>query len=232
YLKLTRASKAEAEAAKGVAPSKPGGREFIIVDDEPVRVGENLGDYSLQDAKDILAIRALRSRFAGVGQAGTGSQPGTAEKVSDILTALSPYLNKEGGGDLNMVKEIIADKLELQKQDILSRIPQPGHPAQPKSFMEQITEFIAAMGSLKEAGPILRSILGVSEPSGNPVSTDLDNEIKWKKFLGDERRADDRQTEVAKTLKTARENIPDGIQAILATVAELKGGTGAKTPAP
>ncbi|GAJ05559.1 unnamed protein product, partial [marine sediment metagenome] len=71
-----------AESEKGVAVSKPVGREYIIIEDEPVRVGENLGDYSLQDAKDILAIRALRSRFGGAGQSvGVGaSQPGTAEK--------------------------------------------------------------------------------------------------------------------------------------------------------
>ncbi|GAJ12604.1 unnamed protein product, partial [marine sediment metagenome] len=123
----------------------PRGREYIIVDDEPVRVGENLGDYSLQDAKDILAIRALRSRFSGVAQSGGTSQPGTAEKVSDILTALSPYLNKESKSDVETLKEIIADKLELQKQDILSRIPQPGQPAQPKPFIGQITDFVAAL---------------------------------------------------------------------------------------
>ncbi|GAI89164.1 unnamed protein product, partial [marine sediment metagenome] len=56
---LTGVSKVVAEAEKELAPSKRG-REYIIVDDEPVRVGENLGDYSLQDAKDILGIRALR----------------------------------------------------------------------------------------------------------------------------------------------------------------------------
>ncbi|GAI79105.1 unnamed protein product, partial [marine sediment metagenome] len=95
-------------SAEGVAaPSKPGGREFIIVEDEPVRVGENLGDYSLQDAKDILGIRALRSRFAGAGQAGAGSHaPGAAEKVSEVLTALAPYLNKSS--DLDTIKEVLA----------------------------------------------------------------------------------------------------------------------------
>jgi len=111
-VELTRVTKAEAEAGKGAAQSKPGGREYIIVDDEPVRVGENLGDYSLQDAKDILSIRALRSRLSGVAQAGAGSQPGTAEKVSDILTALSPYLNKEGNSDLNMLRELITAQMD------------------------------------------------------------------------------------------------------------------------
>ncbi|GAI78607.1 unnamed protein product, partial [marine sediment metagenome] len=78
----------------------------------PVRVGENLGDYSLQDAKDILAIRALRGRFAGLGGPAGGGQPsGATEKVSEVLTALSPYLNK--GSDLDTIKEVLADKLAL-----------------------------------------------------------------------------------------------------------------------
>jgi len=59
------------------------------------------------------------------------------------------------------------------------------------------------------------------------MTMDLGQVIDWKKFQGEERRADERQTELAKTLKVARENIPDGIQAILRTVEEIKGGTGA-----
>ncbi len=245
---LTGVGKAEAESGEGTASRKPGGREYIIVDDEPVRVGANLGDYSLQDAKDIMGIRALRSRFSGAGQAGTASQPGTTERVSDLLTALSPYLNK--GGTDETLKELISTQMELQKQEILSRIPQPGQPAQPKTFMEQITLFIAALGSLKEAGPMLRSILGVPEssggnpsagvpvqlagPDGKPMVMDIGQVINWQKFQGDERRADERQTAITETMKTARENIPDGIQAILQTVAEVKGGAGAKpsTPVP
>ena len=231
---LTGAVKAEAEAREDITLRKPGGREYIIVDDEPVRVGTNLGDYSMQDAKDILSIRALRNRFGGAGQQGAAAQSGVAEKVSEVLTALSPYLNK--GSDIGTLKEMLADKLEIQRQEILSHIPQQGQASQPKSFMGQITELVGALGSLKEAGPILRSILGIPDPSGNPgnpVSTDLEEKIKWEKFQGDERRADERQTELVKTLKVARENIPDGIQAILATAAELKTGAGArKAPAP
>ncbi len=238
---LTGVSKVEAEGGAGAGPSKPGGREYIVVDDEPVRVGENLGDYSLQDAKDILAIRALRSRFSGAGQAG-GSPPGAAEKVSEVLSALEPYINK--GTDINALKEILADKLELQKQDILSRIPQPGgQPSQPKSIIEQITEFVAAIGSLKEAGPTLRSILGVPEssnpsnpgqltgPDGQPMTMDLGQVIDWKKFQSGERREDESHGALIGLAKTIRENIPDGIQAILAAVAEAK-GTGAKTSPP
>ncbi len=240
---LTGVSKAEAEVGGG--PSKPGGREYIIVDDEPVRVGENLGDYGLQDAKDILAIRALRGRFTGAGQGG-GQPPGAAEKVSEVLTALSPYLNKGSDTDLGTLKEVIADKLALQRQEILSQIPQPGQPIQPKSIIEQITSFVAAIGSLKEAGPTLRSILGIPESSGNPGSTslpvqltgtdgkpivmDLSNFINLEKFRGDERRADERHGAMIGLAQTVRENLGDGIAAITAAAEEAKRGTEAKTP--
>ncbi len=245
---LTGVGKTAAEAERGVTPSKHGGREYIIVEDEPVRVGENLGDYSLQDAKDILSIRALRSRFSGAGQAGAqsgaGSQPSSSEKVSEVLAALAPYLNK--GSDVELIKEVLGDKLALQRQEILSHMPQQGSPAQPKPFMEQLTEFVGAIGSLKEVGPSLRSILGIPEPSsgngsstalpvqlagpdGNPMIMDLGQVINWRKFLADERREDERHGALMGVAKTVRENIPDGIQAIMSAASEVKAGTGGKT---
>jgi len=91
---LTGDSKAAAEVEKGAVPGKTGTRDYIIVDDEPVRVGENLGDYGLQDAKDILGMRALKARFTGgqggAGQGGAAGAGGTGEKVSDLLNALPP----------------------------------------------------------------------------------------------------------------------------------------------
>jgi len=243
---LTRVSKAAVEAEGGVAPSKPGSRAFIILDDEPVRVGENLGDYSLQDAKDILAIRAVRNRFSGAVQAGGASQPpGATETVSALITALTPLLKKDS--DVDMLKEILSDKLAIQRQEILSHIPQSGQPAQPKPFMEQITEFITAMGSLKEAGPMFRAILGVPESSGNPsagvpvqvkgpdgqpIVMDLGSIINWQKFQGEERRADERHTALVGMAHAVRENLGDGIAAIKAAAGEIKPGTKAKTPAP
>ncbi|GAI69209.1 unnamed protein product [marine sediment metagenome] len=101
------------------------------------------------------------------------------------------------------------------------------------------------MGSLKEAGPMLRSILGVPESSGNisagvpvqvsgpdgkPLVMDLGQVINWKKFEGEERRADERQQALTGLGQTVRENLGDGIAAIKAAVEEAK-GTGAKKPA-
>ncbi|MBA7692343.1 hypothetical protein ES703_100910 [subsurface metagenome] len=243
---LTGVSKAVVEAEGGAAPSKPGGRDYIIIEDEPVRVGENLGDYSLGDAKEILGFRALKSRFAGISQTGAAQPPGAVEKVSDLITALGPYINK--GSDVDTLKEILADKLALQRQEILSQLPHPGQPSQPKSWIEQLTEAVAALGSLKDAGPMIRAIFGIPEspsgnpstgtpvqltgPDGQPMTMDLGQVIDWKKFQGEERRADERQTAITETLKVARENIPDGIQAILKTAEEAKRGTGAKSSTP
>ncbi len=233
---LTGVSKVVGEEERSDAPSKLGDREFIIIDDEPVRVGAGLGDYSLQDAKDILSIRALRGRVTGGGQPRVGSELGAAEKVSDVLSALEPYINK--GTDMAAVKEALADKLELQKQDILSRIPQAGPPAEPKSFIEQVTGFITTVSSLKEAGPMLRSILGIQEPSGNsstglpvqitgpngqPIVMDLGKIIDWTKFQNEERRSDERHGALMGLAQTVRENVSDGVSALRAAAEDNKG---------
>ncbi|MBA7608174.1 hypothetical protein ES703_15349 [subsurface metagenome] len=54
--------------------------------------------------------------------------------------------------------------------------------------------------------------------------------IDWRKFQSEERRADERHQTLMGLGQTIRENIPDGIQAILQTAAEAKGGAGAKSP--
>jgi len=212
---LTGVSKTVA-AEEGKDTSK--GRDYIIIDDEPLRVGENLGDYNLQDAKDILAIRALKSRFTGAAQTGGGPASAT-EKVSELLTAMEPYLNK--GSDADGLKEMLADKLALQRQDILSHIPPQVQTAQPKTFIEQITEAVAAMSSLKEAGPTLKSILGIPEtsansnplsgvpvtvtgPDGKPAVMDFTQALDFRKFMAEEKRADEShetRMEVAKGFK-------------------------------
>jgi len=67
---------------------------------------------------------------------------------------------------------------------------------------------------------------------GEPAVMDLTKALDMRKFLADEKRADERQVALIGLFQTVRENVPDGIQAILKTVSEVKGGTGAKTPAP
>ncbi|MBA7706439.1 hypothetical protein ES703_115293 [subsurface metagenome] len=136
-------------------------------------------------------------------------------------------------------------QLELQKQEILSHIPQPGQPTQPKSFIEQLTEFTTGLGNLKEIGPTIRALLGIQEPSGNNPSTgvpvqvkgpdgqpfimDLGQVIDFRKFQGEERRADERHIALVGLAQTVRENIGDGVSALRAAAEEAKGSSESKS---
>jgi len=234
-----------AEGGEGVSMKRVG-RDYIIVDEEVVRVGENLGDFSLKDAKDLLGLRVLRNRFAGNGQRGTGQPPASTDKVTEVINALEPYINK--GSDIAVIKEVIENKLELQKQDILRQIPR-GPTAQPMSFVEQITGLVTGLSSLKEVGPILRSILGVPEPgsasdnpSGTPVSItgvdgkplvmDLGRVIDWKRFESGERREEERHSAVMGLAQVVRENFSDGVAALKAAAEEGKKSTASKESPP
>jgi len=199
----------EALAREEGSPVKKTGRDYIIIDDEPARVGDGLGDYTMQDAKDILSIRALRDRSRG---SSTERQPDAAHggNVSEILIALQPYLTK--GTDTNMLKEMLGDKMQLLKSELLAGMPQPS--GQPKSWIDQLGELTGLIGKLKDAGPVVRSILGLQEGGGNPntpaatavslpfidkdgnpmtLNADPATGIQWMRFLGEEKRADEKQ---------------------------------------
>lgn len=223
---LTGATKsAAAEGETGMTRAKGPDRDWILVDEEPVRVGAGLGDYGLQDAKDIMAIRALKSRFAGTAQAG-GGQSSATEKVSELLTAMEPYINK--GADLTALKETLAAQLEQMKQELMGKIPQQGASPLPKSWIDQLTELSSAL-------PMLKSILGVPEASANPLSgipvtvtgpdgkpavMDFSQVLDMRKFMAEEKRADEShetKMEVAKGFKdllgkagTALSNMAEG----------------------
>lgn len=199
------------EPGQAVSAKKPS-NDYIVVDDEPVRVGEGLGDYSLQDAKDILAMRALKSRFLRPERGGTDLS-GTGEKLSDVITALTPFLSKDT--DPEMVKEMLGDKLALLKQEIMSGLP---HSSQPKSFIDQATDFIGILGVLKDSGPLLRSLLGIPEPSANPsplaMSAPLIDKdgnpiltLDLAKFWGDEKRADEKVEQIKAMVEAFREKV-------------------------
>ena len=201
----TKSAAGEGETSTTTAKVLP--RDFIIVDDEPVRVGAGLGDYSLQDAKDIMAIRALKNRFAGTAQAGA-VQSSATEKVSELLTAMEPYINK--GSDLSALKETLAAQLAQMRQEIMGHIPQQGAAPLPKSWIDQLTELSSAL-------PMLKSILGIQEQSSNPffptkvtgldgqpAIMDLTQALDLRKFMAEERRADEShktRLEVAKGFK-------------------------------
>jgi len=196
------------EVGQAVSAKRPP-NDYILIDDEPVRVGEGLGDYSLQDAKDILAVRAIKSRFERPERGGTALS-GTGEPLSAIITALGPYLSKET--DPETVKEMLGDKLLLLKQEIISGLPRP---SQPKSFMEQATDLIGILAILKDSGPLLRSLLGIPEPSANPSTpvqlADKDGNpiltLDLAKYWGDEKRADEKVEQLKSLVESFREKV-------------------------
>lgn len=71
----------------------------------------------------------------------------------------------------------------------------------------------------------------ITDKEGHQVYVDVEPQMKWLGFQNEQKRLDQRHDALIGLTQTIRENIPDGIQAILATVAEVKGGTGAKKAA-
>ncbi len=222
-------------AAQGESlPGKSSGRDYILIEDEPVRVGDGLGDYSLGDAKDIMTVRTLRQRFRPTG--GPERQPSGAiasqggEKVSDLLTALQPYITK--GTNMDELKEIVGDKMQLLKAELLPLIPR-GSPEHPKTWVEQLGELTSGIKGLSELGPMIRSLLGMPEPSsgtsnpstyvqlkdseGNPVTMDIDSAIKWETFRREDHRADEKQGMLRSTVETFRQEWPTLAAAIKET---------------
>ena len=205
---LTGASKAEekAEAKAGAGVKETGGRDYILDDDMPVRVGQGVGDFDLQTAKELATLRALKDRFSKGGTASTGAAPPVDQRLPELITALAAFREKPNDESVNtLLKELSDTKFGALKTEILSRIPQA---QEQKSFIEQLSEFGAAMTNL---GPILRSILGIPESpqptpatpltdkNGNPYIMDIQSLLTVKKFEGDERRADAEQKAKEKT---------------------------------
>jgi len=199
---LTGASKAEekAEAKAGAGVKETGGRDYILDDDMPVRVGQGVGDFDLQTAKELATLRALKDRFSKGGTASTGAAPPVDQRLPELITALAAFREKPNDESVNtLLKELSDTKFGALKTEILSRIPQA---QEQKSFIEQLSEFGAAM---RDLGPILRSVLGIPESpqptpatpltdkNGNPYVMDIQSLLTVKRFEGDERRADAEQ---------------------------------------
>ena len=202
--------------AEGKAKTEGGekGRDYILVDDLPVRVGQGVGDFDLETAKEMAGIRALKDRFK--------TTPGTSEvpmqRLPEILEALAAWQAKpdqESSGAL--LKELSDVKFDALRQDIISRIPTQ---QEPKTFMQQLSEFAITM---KEMGPVLRPILGIPEAgqqsqsqspttpiqltdsNGNPMVMDIGTLISWKKFEGEERRAEKDQINKIEVVSTVKD---------------------------
>ncbi|GAI46201.1 unnamed protein product [marine sediment metagenome] len=161
-------------------------------------------------------MRALKDRFSKGGPASAGAAPPGEQRLPELITALAAFKEKPSDESVTaLLKELSDTKFDALKQDILSRIPQA---TEPKSFISQLSEFGTAM---RDLGPTLRSILGISESpqpppttatpvqlqdkDGNPYVMDIQSLITVKKFEGDERRADAEQKSKQETGATLRD---------------------------
>lgn len=217
-------------------------RDYILVDDMPVRVGLGIGDFDLQTAREMAALRALKDRFGAGGVAVAAQSPQSVEqRLPELITALAAFKEKPDQENVNaLLKELQDARFDSLRQEItnqFSRIPQP---QQQKSFMDQLTDLFASLGSLKEMGPTIRGVLGIPEShqespttsmlpiqlkdkEGNPLVMDIGALLQWKRFEGEERRADERHEEMKGLVKTVREVLPDGVAAIRDTATQLRG---------
>lgn len=232
----------EGAEGKSEGKRKKEERDYILIDDMPVRVGGGMGDFDLQTAKDLASLRALKDRFAQ-GSPGIQASRPVEQRLPELITALAAFKEKPDEQNVNaLFKELQDARFDNLKQEIstqLSRIPQP---QQPKSFMDQMTDLFASLGSLKEMGPTIRGILGIPEArqeaqtqgstaiqlqdkDGNPMVLDINSLISWRRFEGEERRADERHDEMKGLVKTVREVLPDGVAAIKDTASQLRSGT-------
>ncbi|MBA7558418.1 hypothetical protein ES708_00021 [subsurface metagenome] len=261
-LKKMRARAADIGKADKTPTAQPNPKRYLV---DPatgkIDIDEEEGEYTYKDA--LLVSASIK---------GKGGQADDIIKIVNAVRGWGGQTDKKSyvvqqGEEGAVVQEVEPNKPLILNAPASNKPPvtyfvdnqgnvkqaQPGEPVvlgqpiQSKSFIEQVTDFAGAIGSLKEAGPMLRSILGVPESSGNtpagvpvqvtgpdgkPFVMDLGQIINWKKFEGEERRADEQQHAITGLAQAVRENIPDGIQALLKTVEEVKGGAGAKTPAP
>ncbi|MBW2560505.1 MAG: hypothetical protein JRE40_06575, partial [Deltaproteobacteria bacterium] len=93
------------EGDKGPHDMRParGRRDYILVDDEPVRVGEGLGDYTLEDAKEILALRTLKARLHP-GGGPSGQQGLSLADVKQIIDWVQGAQQGQGGQKTYVVR--------------------------------------------------------------------------------------------------------------------------------
>jgi len=149
------------EEAEGAPVSgKDKGRDYIIADDLPVFVGAGAGDFSLKDAKDLISIRAIRSRFAGPRDGGSG-QGWSIKDITDLVDKINEKRVEGAAAKLYA--------LEQTEQGTVLKEVTPGTPLNlnpPGGAKPQPMLIIDAEGVVQEMKPGLR--VGAKPGSGNP----------------------------------------------------------------
>jgi hypothetical protein len=198
---------ADKRTPEQVRAAEEQGRDWDLVEDDeglqqPERVGPGLGEFTLKEATQVMALknRAMRNRAAAGGQGGQFAQ----EPMSQLLTALQPYINKDT--DQGLLKWIITDQLDNMAKTITDSIPRQQGGQGIGDFLEKIPQYAE---TLKTLAPILRAALGVPEagsnnqpqaqstpiqmtnPDGSPVVFQLNDFITLKKFEAEQKREDE-----------------------------------------
>ncbi|MCK5235867.1 MAG: hypothetical protein KAR06_02685 [Deltaproteobacteria bacterium] len=212
------------ESIKEAVETAPGGQakekpkkdgeslDYFIQNGEIIRGPHGSGDFTLADAKEILALEALKLRFT---PGATGAQATVPDSISSLINALTPLLKSET--DQGILKELLESKISIMTQELKGLIPIQ---KEEKTFFQQLSE-------LKEIGPLLKSIFGIPEqaaqqagaqvqpiqlqtPDGQPVVIDLSTFFTMEKFKREQKRedaADERRDAMSKTFRTLMDKL-------------------------
>ncbi|MBA7624295.1 hypothetical protein ES703_31702 [subsurface metagenome] len=255
------------------ASARDKGRDYMIVEDLPVNVGPGLGDYTMKDAKELLQIRAIRSRIAGAG--GGASQQWGPKELKEIIEMVTEKRGDGGPPKTYVVQQSEQGAIvkELQPGEPLTLAPsggnkppvtillkpdgstqeiQPGHPifiekagnpppAQRTTIVRQTDKGIVketyepGETIILNTPPAVGSGMGMTpfpvfgkdgkpimDSEGKPVYADLEPTLRWLGFQGEQRRAEEKHKMLMGLGETARENIPDGIKAVMGAIEEAR----------
>jgi len=118
---------------------------------EVVKIGEGIGQYSLEEAGKIVGLRNQQLRALA---AASPPQP-PQEPLSQLIIALTPFLKPDTDN------KTVTDLITLQFGNMTKAIAD----AMPKADSQNpLGQLIGLLGSLKELGPLLRPVLGLPEP--------------------------------------------------------------------
>lgn len=269
--------KAEDElGGKGIVAR--GARDWMLIDDRPVHVGEGLGEYTRDEAFRLYQIDRIGSKLGG--------KEGPFKSVDDMLTVFdhiekltgkkqtkplivvpteegmevreieegqpitikaptstgkTVFINHKGKvEELEPGQPIVINK-EVAKGFIVDQTGNvkelsPGQPIVVKQ-VETKSYLINQAGELTEveAGkPIIirveappaagnKTMLEVKDKDGNPMVLDIDSLISYKRFEGEEKRADERNKILRDAVDAFKNKIAPSIAKAVDTVAKRAG---------
>ena len=173
-------AKAEAKVEATRASSSGDIKEWLIgANSKIVKVGVGAGIYTLEEAKGIVALDIMKNEAmaaVNTGDPSTRSEKiseiltalapyianksenksdAASEKISDVLTALAPYISK-GGDEPGLMRELLETKFASALEQLESRLPQGDH----KPWYETLPAILAAIGAMT---PTIKGLLGIPD---------------------------------------------------------------------